>query len=91
MVEKLPSVNYQAPLSTDDLEFQQTSNSEEIQERTRLEIRGEFGIVDGTDPRDISTTDLSRPLNVLPSSDPLRVDISPGTAITECGNWTRLK
>jgi len=90
MVEKLPSVNYQAPLSTDDLEFQQTSNSEEIQERTRLEIRGEFGIFDGTDPRDISTTDLSRPLNVLPSSDPLRVDINPGTAITECGNWTRL-
>lgn len=91
MAEQLPGVNFQAPLSTDDLEFFQTSNSDEIQERTRLSMRGEFGIFDTVDPRDISTTELGRPLNVLPSSNPLRVDINAGTAVTEYGNWVRLE
>lgn len=90
MVEKLPRVNYQAPISTDDLGFQADTTSEEIQERTRLLIAGEFGIVDDTDPQDISITDLSRPLNILPSTDPIQVDVNPGTAITENGNWVRL-
>jgi hypothetical protein len=99
MSERLPGVNYQAPLATDDLEFQQNSNGEEIQERTRLTFGavdalsapGNFGIVDSEDPQDVSTTDLERPLNVLPSTDPLRVDITPGTAVTECGNWSKLE
>lgn len=90
MVEKLPGVNYRAPISTDDLGFQADTTSEEIQERTRLLIAGEFGIVDDTDPQDISITDLSRPLNILPSTDPVQVNINPGTAVTENGNWVRL-
>jgi hypothetical protein len=97
MAEKLPGVNFQAPLATDDLEFQQTSNGQEIQERTRLEIGavqnnlGRFGIVDDTDPQDISTTDIDRPLNVSVSVDNLlRIDITPGTGVTACGNWVKL-
>jgi hypothetical protein len=90
MAVKLPGVNYQAPVSTDDLGFQADTTSEEIQERTRLLIDGEFGIVDDIDPQDISITDLTRPLNVTPSTDIIRVDINPGTAVTEAGNWVRL-
>lgn len=97
MAEKLPGVNFQAPLATDDLEFQQTSNGQEIQERTRLEIGavgntlGQFGIVDNTDPQDISTTDIDRPLNVSVAADnDLRVDVTPGTGVTACGNWVKL-
>jgi len=90
MSVNLPGVNFQAPVSTDFLSFQQDSSSEEIQERTKLSIAGESGIVDDTDPRDISITDLGRPLNVLPSTDPIRVDISPGTAVTAGGNWVKL-
>ncbi len=91
MTEKLPSVNFKAPLSTDDLDFLSDTTSEEIQERTKLLIDGEFGIVDDTDPQDISITDLSRPLNILPSTDPIKVDVNPGTAVTENGNWVRLE
>ena len=90
MTVKLPGVNYRAPISTDDLGFQADTTSEEIQKRTRLLISGEFGIVDDTDPQDIAITDLSRALNVLPSTDPIRVDINPGTAVTENGNWVDL-
>ncbi len=90
MTVKLPGVNYRAPVSTDDLGFQADTTSEEIQERTRLLIDGEFGIVDDTDPQDISITDLSRPLNILPSTDLVRVDVNPGTAVTEAGNWVTL-
>ncbi len=97
MANKLPGVNFQAPVSTADLEFQKTSNDQEIQERTRLEIGavqnnlGRFGIVDNTDPQDISTTDIDRPLNVSVAPDnPLRVDITPGTGVTAYGNWVKL-
>ena len=97
MAEKLPGINYQAPLATDDLEFQQTSNGAEIQERTRIIIGavgndlGNFGIVDSVDPQDISTTDIDRPLNVSVAADnALRVDVTTGTAVTACGNWVKL-
>jgi hypothetical protein len=97
MANKLPGVNFQAPLATDDLEFQQTSNGQEIQERTRLTIgavgnfSGHFGIVDTIDPQDISTSDIERPLNVSVSADnALRVDVTTGTAVTACGNWVKL-
>ena len=91
MTEKLPGVNYRAPISTDDLGFQADTTSEEIQKRTKLLISGEFGVVDDTDPQDISITDLSRPLNVLPSTDPIQVNVNPGTAVTENGNWVELE
>ena len=92
MAEKLPGINYQAPLATDDLEFQQTSNGQEIQERTRLVMAENYGIVDSADPRDLATTDTDRPLNVAVSSgDPLKLDVTPGTAVTACGNWVALE
>jgi len=91
MNEKLPRINYQAPLATNDLEFQQDSNGEEIQKRTRLIMAGSFGIVDNADPRDIDNTEISRPLNLFQSTDPLRLDVNKGTAVTENGNWVELE
>jgi hypothetical protein len=91
MAEKLPGINYQAPLATDDLEFQQTSNGQEIQERTRLVMAENHGIVDSADPRDLSTTDIDRSLSVSVSGDTLKLDVAPGTAVTACGNWVALE
>ena len=90
MPKKIPGVNFQAPVSTDDLTFEHDTVSEELQTRTRLLINGEYGIVDNEDPREASITDLDRPLNVLPSTSDIQVDISPGTAVTANGNWVSL-
>jgi hypothetical protein len=87
---KLPHINYHAPLATDDLDFQQTSNDEEIQTRTKLVMASDFGIEDSVDPRNITTTTLNRSLNVRPSSEALKVTVDPGTAVTENGNWVTL-
>jgi hypothetical protein len=93
MAKNLSDVNYDTKLSTDDLKFSSDSRETDILERTKINF-GEYsgagsnyGVIDQIDPKDLVSTDATRPLLVKTSTiDALRIDVNSGVAI--CPNGT---
>ena len=88
----LPGLNYDSKLSVDDLAFSADETEKAILERFAISfgtgtlVNASFGIIDAADPRNVISTDTTRPLVVYVSTtNPLRINITPGTAVTPNG------
>lgn len=89
----LPGLNYDSKLSVDDLAFASNATEEAILERIKAVFGSysittpRYGIADVINPRDVVSSDTTRPLMVYQSSaNPLLVDVVAGTAITANGS-----
>lgn len=89
----LPDINYDTKLNTDDFKFKSASNETDILERTKIGfgqysgVSPSFGVIDQINPRDLVSTDVTRPLLVTSSTvDTLRVDVNSGVVV--CPNGT---
>jgi hypothetical protein len=97
MGKNIPGLNFNSKLSVDDLNFYDQQLEEAILSRFKLTIgasslaSSRHGIVDAVDPKNLVETETTRSLIVYPSvNNPLRVNISPGVAVTPNGSIVRL-
>jgi len=92
---KVPGANYNAQYTPEDLVFEQEVYSEEFLQRMWLMFGGfttspEYGIVDESDPQNISEEEVNRPLQVLlDGTDALRVN--PGMTVLASGVVLKVK
>lgn len=92
MASNLPGLNYNSKLSIDDLSYYQQSVEKEILNRTTLVLGGDslstprYGIVDIINPRNLISSETTRPLAVYQSAQSTtRVNIAPGSVVTPNG------
>ena len=92
MAKNLPGLNYESKLLVADLKFQVDETEKAILDRTTIVFGSEslaspkYGIADEVNPNDLVSTETSRPLVVyLSTNNPLRINVSPGTAICPNG------
>lgn len=94
----LPGLNYDSKLSIDDFSYEQQVLEDAILSRTSLVFGGrslavpQYGIADSVDPRNLVSSETSRPLLVYQSStNALEVNITPGTVVTPNGAIVTLR
>lgn len=86
MEKGFATVNYRTKLTSNDWEYLYQIFNYEIIQRIALGAGG-FGIVDDISPREISTSDVTRPLVVTTNETiPERLDVNAGFAVTDDGN-----
>ena len=86
MEKGFATVNFRTKLTANDWEYLYQVFNEEIVKRLAA-YTSSHGIVDDADSREISTSDLTRPLVVSTNATiPERVDVNLGVAVTEDGN-----
>lgn len=97
MSKNIPDLNYDSKLSIDDWAFK--SNHDETQQLERTKVvfgdgslsNPRYGVVDQMDPRNVVTSDTTRPLLVTASEvDPLRINVTAGKTVNPNGTLVEL-
>jgi len=88
----IPGLNYDGKLSVQDLAFQQEEFEKAVLDRIKLVfgtdslLNPKYGVVDVLNPRDLVSSETTRPLLVYASTNnTLAINVTSGTAISQSG------
>lgn len=97
MSKNIPDLNYDSKLSIDDWTYKSNEDEKLLLERTKI-VFGDgslntprYGVIDQIDPRNVVSSDITRPLLVTTSEvDPLRINVTAGSVVNPNGTVVTL-